>query len=70
VNVEIGVFACRSPSRSNPRGLCVVELVKIDEGVLMVKGFDALESSPIIDIKPYIPRVDAVPDAKYPDWTL
>ena len=70
VNVETGVFACRSPSRPNPIGLCVVELLNIDECVLTVKGLDALEGSPIIDIKPYIPRANSIPDAKVPDWTL
>jgi len=70
VNVETGVFACRSPSRPNPIGLCVVELVKIGECILTVKRLDALEGSPIIDIKPYIPRADSIPNARVPDWTL
>jgi tRNA-Thr(GGU) m(6)t(6)A37 methyltransferase TsaA len=68
-NVETGVFACRSPSRPNPIGLCVVELVKVDECLLAVKGLDALQETPIIDIKPYIPRADSIPDAKTPEWT-
>ena len=70
VDVEKGVFACRSPSRSNPIGLCVVELLKIDRCILTVKGLDALEDSPIIDIKPYITRADAIPNARVPEWTL
>jgi len=70
VNVEKGVFACRSPSRPNPIGLCVVELLKIEECILTVRGLDAVEGSPIIDIKPYIPRTDSVPNARVPDWTL
>lgn len=70
VNVETGVFACRSPSRPNPIGLCVVELLKIEECLLTVKDLDALEGSPIIDIKPYIPRVDSIPNARVPEWTL
>jgi len=69
VNVEKGVFACRSPSRPNPMGFCVVELLKVEDGILTVKGLDALENSPIIDIKPYIPRADAVPNARVPKWT-
>jgi tRNA-Thr(GGU) m(6)t(6)A37 methyltransferase TsaA len=70
MNEETGVFACRSPSRPNPIGLCVVELLTIEECVLTVEGLDALEGSPIIDIKPYLPRADAIPDATVPDWTL
>jgi tRNA-Thr(GGU) m(6)t(6)A37 methyltransferase TsaA len=69
VNVETGVFACRSPSRPNPIGLCVVRLLKIEECNLTVKDLDALEGSPIIDIKPYIPRADSIPNAQVPEWT-
>ena len=70
VNVETGVFACRSPSRPNPIGLCVVELLKIEDCLLTVKDLDALEGSPIIDVKPYIPRADSIPNARVPKWTL
>ncbi|MDI6905483.1 MAG: tRNA (N6-threonylcarbamoyladenosine(37)-N6)-methyltransferase TrmO [Candidatus Bathyarchaeia archaeon] len=69
VNVETGVFACRNPSRPNPIGLCVVELLKIEGCTLTVKGLDAFEGSPIIDIKPYIPRADSIPNARVPEWT-
>lgn len=68
VSVEKGVFACRSPSRPNPIGLCVVEILKVEDCILTVKGLDALANSPIIDIKPYIPRTDAVSDAYVPEW--
>ncbi|MEM3464295.1 MAG: tRNA (N6-threonylcarbamoyladenosine(37)-N6)-methyltransferase TrmO [Candidatus Bathyarchaeia archaeon] len=69
VNVEVGVFASRSPSRPNPICLCVVELLKLEGCSLTVRGLDAFEGTPIIDIKPYIPRADAVPDARVPEWT-
>ncbi|MEM3618378.1 MAG: tRNA (N6-threonylcarbamoyladenosine(37)-N6)-methyltransferase TrmO [Candidatus Bathyarchaeia archaeon] len=68
VNVEKGVFACRSPSRPNPIGLCVVELVKREDCVLTVRGLDAFEGSPVIDIKPYIPSVDFVENVRVPNW--
>ena len=67
-NVKVGVFACRSPSRPNPVGLCVAELMKVEDCILTVKGLDAFEGSPIIDVKPYIPRGDAVPNACTPEW--
>lgn len=67
--VQVGVFACRSPSRPNPVGLCVAELTKIEKCTLHVKGLDALKGSPIIDVKPYIPKADSVPDAEVPEWT-
>jgi tRNA-Thr(GGU) m(6)t(6)A37 methyltransferase TsaA len=69
VNVEMGVFSTRSPSRPNPIGLCVVELLKAEDCVLTVRELDALEGSPIIDIKPYIPRADSIPNARVPEWT-
>ncbi len=67
---QVGVFASRSPSRPNPVGLCVVELVKIQDCTLVVRGLDALDGSPIIDIKPYIPRADSISDARVPEWTF
>lgn len=66
--VKVGVFACRSPSRPNPIGLCVVELMKIEDCTLTVKWLDAFKDSPIIDIKPYISRRDAVSNAYTPGW--
>jgi tRNA-Thr(GGU) m(6)t(6)A37 methyltransferase TsaA len=49
---EIGVFACRSPVRPNPIDLSVCEVVTIEEDTLNVRDLDAIEGSPIIDIKP------------------
>jgi len=67
---EVGVFASRSPSRPNSIGLCVAEVLKIEDCLLAVKGLDAFEGSPVIDIKPYLPRADSVPNAIVPEWTL
>jgi tRNA-Thr(GGU) m(6)t(6)A37 methyltransferase TsaA len=64
-----GVYACRSPSRPNPIGLTIVELLKVEGCELTVKGLDALKGSPIIDIKPYSTRSDCYPNARIPDWS-
>jgi tRNA-Thr(GGU) m(6)t(6)A37 methyltransferase TsaA len=69
VNVEKGVFACRGPCRPNPIALCIVQLLKAENCVLTVKGLDALEGSPIVDIKPYLPRADLISNARAPAWT-
>ena len=69
VKTEIGVFACRSPSRPNPIALCVVELLKVEDCILTVKGLDALADSPIVDIKPYLPRADLILKPRVPEWT-
>ena len=63
----VGVFALGSPSRPNPIGLSLVELLKIDKRFLTVKGLDYFDGTPVLDIKPYRGdyRVDTfrVPDA-------
>jgi tRNA-Thr(GGU) m(6)t(6)A37 methyltransferase TsaA len=66
---QVGVFSSRSPSRPNPIGLCVAELIEIKDCTLTVRGLDAIDGSPIIDIKPYLPRADSIPYAKTPGWT-
>ena len=67
-NTHMGVFATRSPFRPNPLGLSSVQLEKIelrpDTGpVLIVRGADLMDGTPIYDIKPYIPYADCHPDA-------
>ncbi len=54
-----GVFATRSPRRPNPIGLTVVELLRVEENQLAVTGLDALDGSPILDIKPYEEHFDS-----------
>jgi tRNA-Thr(GGU) m(6)t(6)A37 methyltransferase TsaA len=66
---EVGVFASRSPSRPNPVGFCVVKLLKVDGCVLTVEGLDAFVGSPVVDVKPYLPRADFVADIRVPEWT-
>ena len=67
-NTRIGVLATRSPFRPNPLGLSCVELVGVerraDEGtVLLVRGADLMDGTPIFDIKPYLAYVDSHPEA-------
>ncbi|MFZ0451831.1 MAG: tRNA (N6-threonylcarbamoyladenosine(37)-N6)-methyltransferase TrmO [Desulfatiglandaceae bacterium] len=58
-----GVFATRSPNRPNPVAVCVVDLQKRDGRLLTVNSMDAVDGSPLIDIKPYSAKVDCIPDA-------
>jgi formylmethanofuran dehydrogenase subunit E len=53
-----GVFATRSPNRPNPIGFSAVELIEINKNRLKIKGLDALEGTPLLDIKPYLPEID------------
>ena len=56
-DIPHGVFTTRSTHRPCPLGLTVVELVSRDKNVLTVKGLDALDGTPLLDIKPYIHEV-------------
>ena len=64
----LGVFATRSPRRPNPMGIRAVRLVERNNNILKVKGLDALNGTPILDIKPYSSKHDLVKDAKTPWW--
>lgn len=59
-----GVFATRAPQRPNPIGLSCVRLEGIDKRVLRVSDCDLLDDTPVLDLKPYLPYCDSVPDAK------
>ena len=67
-NPLTGVFACRAPARPNLIGLCACRLVQVEVNRLMVEGLDARDGSPIVDIKPYIPGGDSIPEATTPAW--
>ena len=67
---ERGVLATRSQLRPNGIGVSVVEVVHRRKGVLRVRGLDALNGSPVLDIKPYLPEYDAVPEAILPPWAV
>ena len=64
-----GVFAVRTMLRPNPIGLTVVELVGVDGNVLTIKGLDAFDGTPVLDVKPY-DQWDIIEDPKVPDWWL
>ena len=67
-NEKIGVFASRSPFRPNNLGLSVAKILDIEQQdkklFIHVEGLDIIDGTPVVDIKPYIPYVDAVADAK------
>jgi tRNA-Thr(GGU) m(6)t(6)A37 methyltransferase TsaA len=54
-----GLFATRAPKRPNPIGLSIVQLDKVEEGVLYIQNVDILDGTPLLDIKPYVPEFDA-----------
>ena len=64
----VGLFATRSPHRPNPLGKATVRLLQRQGNTLKVKGLDAIDGTPVIDIKPYIPGNDSATDARVPTW--
>jgi tRNA-Thr(GGU) m(6)t(6)A37 methyltransferase TsaA len=59
-----GLFATRSPHRINPIAYAIIELVTREKNILTVRGLDAIDSTPVIDIKPYIPKIDLIVNAR------
>jgi len=64
----VGAFASRRQARPNPLGVSVVPLVRLDSDALVVRGLDAVNGTPVLDIKPYLPPYDSVPNARMPEW--
>ncbi|OYT25885.1 MAG: tRNA (N6-threonylcarbamoyladenosine(37)-N6)-methyltransferase TrmO [Thermoprotei archaeon ex4572_64] len=64
---ELGVFATASPCRPNPIGITVVELLGVEKNILRVRGLDAFNETPVLDIKPYT-EDKCVRSFKLPRW--
>lgn len=65
---EQGVLATRSQVRPSPLGVSVVRLLRRRRNVIRVEGLDAIDGTPVLDLKPYFPNYDAVPDAAIPEF--
>lgn len=65
--VPRGLFATRAPKRPNPIGLSIVQLDKIEDGLLYIQNVDIVDGTPLLDIKPYVPEFDAHSNAR-PGW--
>lgn len=64
----VGVFATRSPHRPNPIGLSLVKIERVEGRRLYIRGLDLIEGTPVLDIKPYLPTVEAPEDA-FEGWS-
>ena len=64
--VETGILATRSQLRPNHLGVAAVPLLAVEGTVLRVRGLDAIDGTPVLDLKPYLPRYDAHPGAAIP----
>ena len=67
---KVGVFSARTPHRPNAIGLtlCRLENVDMERRCLTLSGIDLVEGTPVVDIKPYVPHYDSIPEALVPDW--
>lgn len=64
----VGILSQRAKNRPNPIGITAVEIVKVGNDYLDVKGLDAINETPILDIKPYYPQYDKINSSKVPEW--
>ncbi len=64
---EVGIFSQRCKDRPNKIGMTSVEIVSVSDDKLVVKGLDAVDGTPVLDIKPYYPVYDKK-EAKVPEW--
>jgi tRNA-Thr(GGU) m(6)t(6)A37 methyltransferase TsaA len=65
----LGIFATRTPHRPNPIGLTLVEILSIQGSVITVRGLDAFDGTPVLDIKPF-DSWDAAENPKVPEWWI
>lgn len=65
---ESGIFAQRAKHRPNPIGITAVQLIGIEDNVVQVRGLDAIDGTPVLDIKPYFPVFDRIDRPRVPRW--
>ena len=63
----VGIFSQRAKRRPNPVGVTAVKIIKVENNVLKIQGLDAIDGTPVLDIKPYYPR-DRVENPIIPEW--
>lgn len=63
----VGIFSQRAKRRPNPVGVTAVKIIKVENNVLKVQGLDAIDKTPVLDIKPYYPR-DRIKNPIIPEW--
>jgi len=65
---EVGIFAQRAKHRPNPIGTTAVKLVAVQGNRITVRGLDAIDGTPVLDVKPYYPQYDRVDNPTIPAW--
>ncbi len=65
---KVGIFATRSPHRVNPIGQTIVRVERVNGRCLDLRGVDLVDGTPVLDIKPYVPAYESVPEARMAPW--
>jgi tRNA-Thr(GGU) m(6)t(6)A37 methyltransferase TsaA len=65
---KVGIFSQRSKDRPNPIGVTAVRILSVGHDYLDVQGLDAINGTPILDIKPYYPNFDRIDSPVIPEW--
>lgn len=65
---KVGIFSQRAKDRPNPIGITAVKIIDAGDDYIQVKGLDAINGTPVLDIKPYFPQYDKVEAATAPEW--
>jgi len=65
---EVGIFAQRAKDRPNSLGVTAVSITAVSADSVTVLGLDAIHGTPVLDLKPYYPAYDLVPEASTPEW--
>jgi tRNA-Thr(GGU) m(6)t(6)A37 methyltransferase TsaA len=66
---EVGILAQRAKDRPNRIGLCTCELVAVDGATLVVRGLDAIDGTPVLDVKPHMEEFGPRGDVRQPAWS-
>ncbi|NLP33715.1 MAG: tRNA (N6-threonylcarbamoyladenosine(37)-N6)-methyltransferase TrmO [Clostridiales bacterium] len=64
----VGIFSQRAKDRPNPIGVTTVKIIEVLSNTILVEGLDAINGTPVLDIKPYYPQYDMVKNAIIPEW--
>lgn len=64
----IGIFSQRAKDRPNPIGVTSVKIIEVFKDSMIVEGLDAINGTPVLDIKPYYPQYDRIDEASVPEW--
>ena len=65
---KVGIFSQRAKDRPNALGVTAVKIINVEDDYIKVQGLDAINETPVLDIKPYYPQYDKIDSPKVPDW--